>query len=465
MYSPGRKRQRRYKERDNPLERFENPLPDERADWYKARTSPDADKATDSNDFESGSARAPDGDSGLIEDLGFGEEGNADEGLAEKEPEENPERLLRPRKKGAFVDGEVPERLRFKTGRSTKEDGAVDVGGSEKGSAAPLTRESLKELKENYKKLGSSGDLAKKWKPLASRDFREVHREAVKAKNTKEVADFDSLDGVKQAGRSLIPLTWIVLAGGGLLVALAAVFAGALGDRSENVELKPIEGGEFAELPKETADAVIERFFSAESWEDLLKDVRSPEKVKPLMESWYAIHRHEPDEFEILEVTEGMMSTGGISAPDQLWIIHVSIQLSKRTAPSSAFLERTSVGFKVDWESTVGNSPLLFETFASRVGTPESDPVALRVSISPCDYYNYDFADRNEWQSFDVRHPVSDRVLSGYLKKGDKEEALMPLFYPGESSIPVIAKLQFPDAESKKRGQVEIVQKNWMRRY
>ena len=483
---------------EDPLERFEKPLPTQKADWYKAHTSPDASETTGEPSEREGDqepekeADPPPQESESVweDDLAQSTELTEEFEEIESDDEGGDDEIWEPKIDGpeanereeAAKDAEKQEKLVEKANDEDGTKGGPPEGtgreeGREEDSSSRLTRETLEELKKKYEGLAPDDADREKYASL-TKDFRTLHREAVKKMGAKDIARFDSSSEAKAdekrvrprssgtPGALFLPLAIAAIAVGAVLV---IVFSGALGGRPEHVETREQnQDTPMVKLPTDGVDLVLDRFFGAKTWEAAASVVRHPEIVEPLMEDWYTTHPYSPAEFEIIQVNEGMMSTGEINATDQLWIVHLDVKVGSDSTPRTVLLERTEAGYKVDWESYVDHSKIPFEAFASKEGEIPNEPLEFRVSINRSEYHNYDFADPEKWSSFRIQNPYSENVLYGYIKKGPAADAVEPLFYYGEISIPVILKLKYLNADGRKQGLVEIVeviQKNWVRRY
>ncbi|MDA0813240.1 MAG: hypothetical protein O3C21_12740 [Verrucomicrobia bacterium] len=418
---------------DEALKRFDKEIPQRRSDRFMPRShSEDADAASEVAEQDPGAASALEASSGEA---------------APVDPEPNTQESTR------LHPSEVPARLRF----SDSGDGEVKPRRSSPRKAE-LRAQAIEEAKAKHETAADRRKAA---------DFRTLHREAVKAQQRGSKWDGNK-DGAPNTRRKL-PIVGILE----LLGVLAIVIVGVVvvskytqRDSTTVSETGLAKEVPFANIPGQTIENVVESFFQCKSVDEMLGYVRNPEIVEPAMRAWYAIHPMQPTAVELLDSKEGMVSDGVINAPDQLWVTAATIRRLDTLETAPVMVERTQSGFKVDWESTIAISDQEFETFLTERPTTAAE---FRVMISQDDY---SFEDETQWTCYRVLSQKAGVSCFGYTVRGGAVEAkLKGWFYPGETSIPIIAELKFPadagDNSATTASMVEItdvVQKNWIKR-
>src|SRR5690606_20505194 len=117
-------------------------------------------------------------------------------------------------------------------------------------------------------------------------------------------------------------------------------------------------------------------------------------------------------------------------------------------------------GVKVDWESWAGWSDMPWEEF---IATRPQEPRVFRVSLRQVEYYNFDFTDDIEWQSYSLTSPDGEHVLYGYAPR---ESVLNQRLKPAEVSTvsAVMVAIKFPATETP-RNQVlitDLISDGWV---
>ena len=145
---------------------------------------------------------------------------------------------------------------------------------------------------------------------------------------------------------------------------------------------------------EESALAVVNGFLNAGSIEERLEFVRDPERVRPLMEAWYA-----------REGAEENLGDGKVALRDKhidqgRYFIRLAIEFvgvgHRMFAVEQIRTDPTDEGsdvFKLDWETATGYQPMLLGEFKAKRPTT---PVEFRVKLKASDYYNYEFRDPGE---------------------------------------------------------------------
>lgn len=252
-------------------------------------------------------------------------------------------------------------------------------------------------------------------------------------------------------------MQWMLAGGVALLGGiLLAVFFATRGD-SEGVAGAPDIGVGLAaaepevarEIPRRSefqfatdAEPVVRAFLDATSVEALLETVDRPEIAAP------RISRHFPD---------GLPAAPGLSE------YHLTRQIDYHGPYGTLFvrtgdfevrritLREYPEGLKVDWESWAGWSDQPWDEFLE---TRPSAPGPFRVLVRLAEYYNFDFADDQRWQSYRLDSPDGEHSLHGYVERDSlTHERIRSVLE--QQAFPMILELSFPE-DPQGRGQVVI---------
>ncbi len=191
------------------------------------------------------------------------------------------------------------------------------------------------------------------------------------------------------------------------------------------------------------AQPVVHGFLEATTVEELLKFVDRPELVAE------RIKRYHPD---------GTIDAPGLA--DYSQFSHV-----RRNGPYGMVPLRTGdfqirmmalreypEEMRVDWESWVGWSEMSWEDFT---GQRPSEPNVFRVYLSPVQYYNFEFADESQWQSYRLMSPDQEHSLYAYVKRGSEDQRIIDSLLNAPITQ-LTLELRFPE-DGAVRDQLEIV--------
>ena len=249
----------------------------------------------------------------------------------------------------------------------------------------------------------------------------------------------ESLEFEKEAEEDLVPMGWFVLLAVGLFGVLGWVIVQTgMGDGSDLIGVKAANqalrgdldrprGARAEENERQAAEAhfnkmekVVTDFLSADSLEEMVKWVRHPERVAPLMESYYARNRIEPLTFN---TTKKYHSLSLENKP----FIALEVRVGEHEKGIPILIEDRQDGMLVDWESYVCYLPMSPEELA------ESRPTSvmgLRVYVQRDNFHTYEFSDESEYDCFRLNFRGSEVILYGFVKKGTALEQEFLKFSP-----------------------------------
>jgi hypothetical protein len=272
----------------------------------------------------------------------------------------------------------------------------------------------------------------------------------------REWLEFD-----RESDDDLVPMGWFVLLAVGLFGILGwVVFQTNMGDSESDLidvkianqllgrDLDRPKGAEAEESEREAAEVhfnkmekVMTEFLSAESLEEMIKWVRHPERVAPLMESYYARNPIEP---LVFRATKKYHSISLENKP----FIALEVRVEEKEKGIPILIEDRPDGMLVDWESFVCYLPMSPEDLAKSRPT---ELMGLRVYAQRDNFYTYEFSDESEFDCFRLNFRGSETTLYGFVKKGTTLEREFLKAFPlegDESQKAAIIKARFLE-ESK----------------
>lgn len=193
-------------------------------------------------------------------------------------------------------------------------------------------------------------------------------------------------------------------------------------------------------------------FLNAASVEDLLKVIRDPQGVKEKLKAYYPEGKVPPLGMNAFNVSGKLIYRKNLASFD--------IRTNTFEEKPIVFI-RTDEGMKVDWESFVAWSEMPWGKFLNE--KPDRS-IFFRVSLRPLDYYNFEFSDEKEWQSYEIVSADQEHIIYGYVKRDSElNQKLMPL--DAKSARMMMLKLRFlSGARSKNQVLIdEIVGDGWVK--
>ena len=274
-------------------------------------------------------------------------------------------------------------------------------------------------------------------------------------------------DEEEQSGQETVPMGWFVLLVAGLLGVLGwVVFQTMTGDSEDSLrdfEEPRQPSGNFEDRPKSAQveeeerlaaeahfskmERVVTGFLKAESVEEMIKWVRHPERVAPLMESHYTRNPILPLTFRS---TDEYHSASLESKP----FIALKVRVREQNKGVAILLEDTPEGLFVDWESFVCYLPMSPEDLADSKPT---ESVSLRVYAQRDVFHTYEFASEEEYECFRLSFLGSETILYGYVKRGTTLEREFLKIFPSENyrfKKPLIIKARFLKGAKATRGML-----------
>jgi hypothetical protein len=278
----------------------------------------------------------------------------------------------------------------------------------------------------------------------------------------------DDLEWMRDGDSKPVPYGWFVLiflviAG---LVATSAVLilrsSGGLGQEAKQAAVERLEedAEEDQEALKlvEAVEATLRKYIAADSVEDLLPLVRDPERVRPLMDAWYARNPIEPRAFGGLGVFQPLDLEGRL-----FWLITCGV---KGDDSETILMEQTEDGrVFVDWETQVCHQPMPWDEFVEK--RPEGEDYDFRLYLQPDlgGFFSHEFGDEEKWSVYRLSAKDSEEYLFGYVARGSELEKTLIELTRSNRGYPValLLRLNIPKGTKSPRGVLieELISKRW----
>lgn len=224
-------------------------------------------------------------------------------------------------------------------------------------------------------------------------------------------------------GRKPVPYAWFLLIFLGIaalsitsLVMIGRSKSGAAAEAvraaAEIVEADKQEDRKAAALVEKIEESLT-AYLAAESVEEMLPLVREPDRVRPLMDEWYASHPIKARQFEGLGVFQPFTLEGRL-----FWLITCLVEGEKS---ETLLVEQTQDGrVLVDWETHVCYQPIPWDDFVVR--RPEGKAMDFRIYLQPDPggFHSHEFRDEDEWVVYRLMAKGSDEYLFGYVPRGSE---------------------------------------------
>ncbi len=212
-----------------------------------------------------------------------------------------------------------------------------------------------------------------------------------------------------------------------------------------------------AETQVSTIEKTVRDFFDARSVEEMIRYVRHPERVRPLMESYYAASAPKPVRIENFLSLEPLTIENRAS----YWMVSCELEGALRT---QMMLESISVKeAKVDWETFVCYQPMAWDEFAKT--RPSGYTGDFRVYVEKDMFHSHEFSDSNAFDSYRLTTLHGEEVLFGYVPRGRGLGLRMEQLTAGREggTLPILLRLHIPKDLKSPRGVVikEIVSPRW----
>lgn len=264
-----------------------------------------------------------------------------------------------------------------------------------------------------------------------------------------------------------IPWGWFVLLGMAIVAAVIWSLANLKESEEQAHSIRSETESALArdEIEETEALKLIERientlkvYFDASTVESLARLVRHPERVKPLMQEYYARHPLVQSPMKSLRVLQpltldnhGNFWMGSVMLADGR-LVNLVIEIDELGRPH------------VDWETQVCYQPMTWDDYVRQ--RPAGQSLDFRVYVERDNFYSHEFADPQKWLCFRLTALESSETLFGYVAIGTEtarmlEETTDQNPY-GRTSL--ILRLSIPHGLQSRRGVVieKVVSTRWL---
>jgi hypothetical protein len=264
-----------------------------------------------------------------------------------------------------------------------------------------------------------------------------------------------------------MPWGWFVLvalcAGSGVLWSLMNVKEAEKEikeTRQESISLLDAEEEEEREALRlvDRVDAVARACFLSTTVQELLRHVRHPERVGPMMRDYYqgrpVFSSQAKAMKEILPLTLGNRGN----------FMKVRVVLANG-GKKDLIVELLESGEpRIDWETMVGYQPMEWTEYALK--RPKGESMDFRVVASQDNLYSHEFADSTKWLCLKLIANDSEETLFGYAPRGgDLEKALLEAIRRnGGRPAALVLRLIVPEGIQSRRGVVieKLMSPQWI---
>lgn len=189
------------------------------------------------------------------------------------------------------------------------------------------------------------------------------------------------------------------------------------------------------------AHATLQRFLQAETWLERLPLVVDSDRVRSAMRDFYEVRRHQDPR------AEGPSRQAMFRINNTEVLLYSFASARPGAVTDVALTARDGSPFKVDWESFVGASEMIWPDFKKQRTT---EPQLFRVFAQVDDYYNYEFSDTAKSISVHLTSPDGLYFIYGFCARDSAVgQTLTALQSSGPSRMALTLRLAFPpEAES-----------------
>ncbi len=214
-----------------------------------------------------------------------------------------------------------------------------------------------------------------------------------------------------------------------------------------------------AEKIEADGQTLMAAYWGATNWKDKLQHVRDAPRVEKLMEAYYRSN-------EGLDTPGTKFIGAKYFSLGQCHFVALTYRGSRGNTLAGVVLEEEATGeLKLDWESLVGAGDMTWEDLQSKRPT---QPVLLRVTISPADYYNFEFTDETTLLCVRLVAPGGDRRIFAFAPRRSDLGILadsMARLGPGLEKMITVKVAYPPNAQSDHAVHLlEIVADRWLLR-
>lgn len=207
----------------------------------------------------------------------------------------------------------------------------------------------------------------------------------------------------------------------------------------------------------ERVEEVVEAYLRAETMEDVLRWVRHPERVKPMIEEvWKTEPKHR------LKFERMTLFQPANLAQRPFWVVRAEVQDGEM---QNLLVEQTGEAeVKVDWETHVCFQPMPWTRYAAE--RPKGVALDFRIWAVPDQFFSHEFSDSKRWSCFRLSAKGAEEQLFGYvLTDSDACRELESICRKSAGQkASVVLRLRIPEGTVSPRGVVieKIVAPRWV---
>lgn len=230
--------------------------------------------------------------------------------------------------------------------------------------------------------------------------------------------------------------------------------------RQESISLLDAEEEEERAALKlvDRVDAVARACFVSTSVQELLRHMRQPERVGPMMRDFYQTRP------VFTAQVKAMKEIVPLTLGNRGNFMRVAVLLANGEKRNLIVELLESGEPKIDWETMVGYQPMPWTEFA--IKRPKGESMDFRVVLSQDNLYSHEFADSSKWSCFKLIASDSEETLFGYAPRGgDLEQAILETIRSNDGRpTSLILRLMVPEGIQSRRGVVieKLMSSRWI---
>lgn len=158
-------------------------------------------------------------------------------------------------------------------------------------------------------------------------------------------------------------------------------------------------------------ESAVRRFFRAGSIDEMAPLVRQAERVRPLMEDFYARNPITRQENIVIHRLEPLT----LDHRGNFWVATVEFENHQKR---NLIIDVPQSGEpRIDWETLVCYQPMDWDKFATE--RPANTSLDFRVFVEQDNFFSHEFADSSQWVCFRLTALGSDDAVFGYTRTTD----------------------------------------------
>ena len=322
-------------------------------------------------------------------------------------------------------------------------------------------------------RLGKPADskVSQRLKLPEREDFEtRTHQPGIEALIETATANPEFLEqnwGKHSTYHKAIPWGWFVLIGlilsGGVIWSLTGVRDAEVRADRTRVTTKSVLGTDAQEELEasqliDRLDTITRKFFDTTNVNALARLVRQPERVRPLMERYYA---GKPIPLNRV-IRTNLFQPVTLDGHSNFWMS--TVELANHETHNLILEILDSGEPRIDWETLVCYQPMPWDNFVEE--RPAERSLDFRVYLEPDNFFSHEFADSSRWNCYRLTVPDGEETLFGYVP-ADSEVAksiINLLDQTQARKISVILRVNIPKGIQSRRGVMieKLVSPRWL---